>query len=85
MEEFTTPNIILGICHQREMLRLVRERVMKLVRSYNSLIGDMCGISNLFSDHLRYLEKRIKPGFSKITWTTHQRVIDRFVQVRCCS
>ena len=81
MDEFNTPNAILGICHQREALRLIRERVMMLVRAYNSLVDDLTGISSLYADHLRSLEKRLYPGFTKLTWSSRPLVIDRFVQV----
>ncbi len=80
-DEFTTPNVILGIFHQREVLRLVRERVMLLIRTYNELIEDMAGISELYSDHLKRLEKKMYPGFTKLMWSTRQVVIERFVQV----
>lgn len=82
IEEFATPNVILSICHQREVLRLVRERVMMLVRAYNSLIRDLEGIVELYSEHLKRLEKRIYPGVTKVLWSSRQIVIDKFVQVR---
>jgi dynein heavy chain len=80
-DEFATPNVILGICHQREVLRLVRERVMILVRAYNELIDDLSGISELYTDYLKRLEKKIYPGFTKVMWSTRQIVIERYVQV----
>ena len=81
IDEFTTPNVLLGICHQREVLRVVRERVMILVRAYNELIADLSGISELYSDHLKRLEKKLYPCFSKLMWSTRQIIIERYVHV----
>lgn len=81
IDEFTAPNVILGICHQREVLRLIQERVMVLVRAYNELIDDLTGVSELYSDHLRCLEKKLYPGFSKLMWSTRHVIIERYIQV----
>lgn len=81
-EDFETPNEILGICHQREVLRVTHERVMMLVRAYNDFLHDLKGTSMLYFDHLKLLEKRLRPGFIKILWSTRPVVIDKFVQVR---
>jgi len=80
-EEFVTPNEVLGICHQREVLRVVRERVMILVRAYNEFLQNLSGTSMLYLDHLKVLEKKLRPGFTKILWSTRPIVIDKFVQV----
>ena len=80
-DEFAVPNDLLGLCHQREVLRVVRERVMMLVRAFNDLLGDASGISQLYSDHLRQLEKKLYPGFTKLLWSTRPSIIERFVQV----
>ena len=79
-DEFNVPSSILGICHQREGLRLLRERVMILVRAFNNLLKDLQGIHGLYTDSLKRLEKKLRPGFSKLTWCTRQIIIEKFVQ-----
>jgi len=79
-EEFITPNEVLGICHQREVLRITFERVMMLVRAYNDFLHDLKGTSTLYLDHLKLLEKKLRPGFVKIMWSSRPAVIDKFVQ-----
>ena len=81
VDEFTTPNVIIGICHQREVLRLIRERVMILVRAYNDLVEDLASIPDLYLDYFKLVEKKMYPGFTKLMWSTRQIVIERFVQV----
>ena len=80
-ENFVAPNAILGICHQREILRVVRQKVMMLVRTFNGFLEDIDGKYALYSDHIRKLEKKIQPAFSKLTWSSRPVVIERFVQV----
>ena len=88
VDEFTAPNEILGLCHQREVLRVARERVIMLARTFNDLLEDVTGLSQLYSEHIRHLEKKMYPGFTKLLWSTRPVVIERFVQVtkrRCVS
>ena len=80
-EEFVTPNEVLGIFHQREVLRIVRGRVMVFVSAYNAFIGHLKGTSMLYLDHLKILDKKLRPGFKKIPWSIRPVVIDKFVQV----
>ena len=80
-ENFVAPNAILGICHRREILRVLREKVMMLVRTFNDFLEDIDGNHGLYSDHIRKLEKKIQPAFSKLTWSSRPVVIERFVQV----
>lgn len=78
-DTFVTPNQILGICHQREVLRVVRERVMMLVRAHNDFQEDLKGTSMLYLDYFKILEKKLRPGLVKIRWSIRPHVIDRFV------
>ena len=59
VEEFGAPNHILGVCHQPEVLRVTRENVMSLVRAFNDLICDTSEFSQLYSEYLRQLEKKM--------------------------
>jgi dynein heavy chain len=80
-EEFVTPNEVLGILHQREVLRVVRDRVMVLVSAYNTFTKHLKGTSKLYMDHLKILDKKLHPGLKKIPWSMRPIVIDKFVQV----
>ena len=80
-EEFVTPNEVLGILHQREVLRVVRDRVMVLVSAYNTFTKNLKGTSKLYLDHLKILDKKLHPGLKKIPWSMRPIVIDKFVQV----
>jgi len=82
-EEFEIPNFILGTYQQAESLRVLYEQVMSIVRIFNELIEDLSEEElNLFSDHLRVLEKRILPGLTKLKWSSRALIIQRFVQVK---
>ena len=80
-DDFVTPNEILGILHQRDVLRICRGRTMVLVRAHNDFIQDLEGTSNLYLDYVRVLRKKLRPGFKKILWSTRPVIIDKFVQV----
>ena len=80
-EEFVTPNEVLGIFHQRDVLRIVRDRVMNLVTAYNAFIAHLKGTSMLYIDHLKMLDKKLRPGFKKISWSIRPVVVDKFVHV----
>ena len=54
---------------------------MMLVRAYNDFLHDLKGTSNLYLDHLKLLEKKLRPGFVKIMWSTKPVVIEKFVQI----
>ena len=58
-DNFTVPSSILGICHQRKTLRLLREQVMVLVRAFNALLDDLQGLHGLYGDCLKKLEKKL--------------------------
>ncbi len=79
-DKFVAPNEILGVYHQREVLRVLREKVMILVRAYTDYQHGLKGTSMLYLDHLKILEKKLRPGLFKIRWSTRPNVIDRFVQ-----
>merc|ERR1719453_863756 len=50
------------IASQRDTLRVVREHVLQVVRSYNQIISALKPEEiNLFKQHIRNLEKKISP------------------------
>jgi dynein heavy chain len=54
---------------RKDQLRILRESVMLIVRDYNNIIS-LVNVkeTNLFSDHLRQLDKVIETGLTKINW-----------------
>ena len=50
-------------------LRTLREHVMLVVRDYNQII-DMLSPDerSLFRERIRFLDKKVQPGLSKLTW-----------------
>ena len=81
-ERFEIPHFVLRVCQQRSALRVSRELVMKVVRSYNSLLSDITVEEHrLFADHLRQLDKVIHYGLTKLQWASRSAVIEKYVQV----
>ena len=69
--------------NKKEQLRVARERVMMVVRTYNDIIRDIgTEERHLFIDHLRRLDRRIGPGMAKLTWLS-KNVVEMFVK-DCC-
>lgn len=81
-EDFVTPSEVLGIYHQREILRIIRDRVMGLVSAHTTFVKHLKGTSMLYLDHLKKLDKKLRPGLKKITWSIRPIVIEKFIQVR---
>eukprot|EP00919_Chromeraceae_sp_WS-2016_P005632 GHVR01013171.1.p1 GENE.GHVR01013171.1~~GHVR01013171.1.p1 ORF type:complete len:2258 (+),score=491.25 GHVR01013171.1:121-6894(+) len=68
---------------QREGLRILRLHVMRIVRDYNIIIEALTSDQRrLFNEHIRTLDKRIAPGFSKLSWTT-PNIKELFVRDVC--
>jgi dynein heavy chain len=68
---FAIPYPALDICNQKEKLRVLRESVMLVVRSYNTILRTLSGRErHLFNDHIRKLDKRINQGCTKLTWSS---------------
>lgn len=81
-ERFEIPHFVLRICQQRSALRVSRELVMKVVRTYNSLLSDLTVEEyRLFADNLRQLDKVIHYGLTKLQWASRSAVIEKYVQV----
>jgi dynein heavy chain, axonemal len=68
---FPIPYPALDICNQKEKLRVLRESVMLVVRSYNAILRALTATERrLFNDHIRKLDKRINQGCAKLTWSS---------------
>lgn len=57
--------------HKREELRSLREHVMLVVRDYSRVV-DMLSLEerNLFRERIRFLDKKVQPGLTKLTWAS---------------
>lgn len=82
-EEFTVPDIVHDVINKRDNLRIMQLHVMNLVRAYNQILHDINPEERrLFIDHINRLDRKIKPGISKITWHS-KNLIDIFVRDSC--
>jgi dynein heavy chain len=53
----------------RERYRCLREKVLALVRAYNEILSQLTPQERrLFSERLVFLDRKIGPGLSKLTW-----------------
>ena len=80
-EEFEVPHMLLSICHQHDALRITRERVSTLVRSFNGLVDYLPENHRIYLDHTKRIEKKLQPGLNKIYWSSRASMIEKFVQV----
>ena len=83
--EFSIPYVAHDLNNKKDQLRVARERVMTVVRTYNDIIRDIgTEERHLFIDHLRRLDRRIGPGMAKLTWLS-KNVVEMFVKDCCAS
>jgi dynein heavy chain len=53
----------------RERYRCLREKVLALVRGYNQFLSQLTPQEcRLFSERLVFLDRKMGPGLSKLTW-----------------
>ncbi|TRY86536.1 hypothetical protein DNTS_031646 [Danionella cerebrum] len=68
---FEIPHFVIDVYQRREELHNLRENVLLVVRDYNRIIkaldADELG---LFSERIRFLDRKIQPGLSKLLWST---------------
>jgi dynein heavy chain len=77
---FVIPYVAHDISNQQDKLRLVRQHVLQVVREYNDILEALGKDERkLFQEHIRRLDRRISPGFSKLNWTARD-VTDYFVK-----
>lgn len=82
--EFSIPYVAHDLCNKKEQLRVMRESVLFVVRSYNDIIRDITTEERrLFVDHIRKLDRRIGQGMGKLTWQS-KNMIEMYVK-DCCS
>ncbi|XP_069776188.1 dynein axonemal heavy chain 2 isoform X2 [Narcine bancroftii] len=68
---FEIPHYVMEIYQRREELRKLRESVLLVVRDYNSILDELTKEQrNLFKDRIKFLDKKISPGLSKLQWAS---------------
>ncbi|XP_053403796.1 dynein axonemal heavy chain 2-like isoform X5 [Mercenaria mercenaria] len=76
---FETPHYAVDVYNKREDLRGLREHVMLVVRDYNRIIAALSPEERgLFRERIRFLDKKIHPGLTKLTWAS-KGISDFFV------
>lgn len=54
---------------KREELRVLRENVLLVVRDYNNIVATLSREEqNLFRERIRFLDRKMNPGLSILTW-----------------
>jgi dynein heavy chain len=78
--EYSIPYVAHDICNKRDLLRVMREVVMLVVRAYNDILNDIRpDEKRMFVDQLRKLDKRMNQGLNKITWL-NKNMIDMYIR-----
>ena len=68
---FEIPHYAADVYSKREELRVLRENVLLVVRDYNRIIAVLSPEERaLFKERIRFLDKKIHPGLSKLTWAS---------------
>eukprot|EP00232_Nephroselmis_pyriformis_P029065 CAMPEP_0182867354 /NCGR_PEP_ID=MMETSP0034_2-20130328/8675_1 /TAXON_ID=156128 /ORGANISM="Nephroselmis pyriformis, Strain CCMP717" /LENGTH=4528 /DNA_ID=CAMNT_0024999703 /DNA_START=83 /DNA_END=13669 /DNA_ORIENTATION=- len=75
------PYIAMEIGAQREKYRTMRENVLLVVRDYNAIIKELDSEERrLFTDRIHWLDRRIHPGISKLTWAASKHHLDFWIK-----
>ncbi|XP_077988088.1 dynein axonemal heavy chain 2-like [Glandiceps talaboti] len=68
---FEIPHYVTEVYQKREELRTLRENVLLVVRDYNRIIAALSiEERGLFRERIRFLDKKIHPGLTKLTWAS---------------
>ncbi|XP_064408838.1 dynein axonemal heavy chain 2 [Latimeria chalumnae] len=68
---FEIPYYVAEVYQRREDLRNLRENVLLVVRDYNRIIEVLSPEERgLFRERIRYLDKKIQPGLTKLLWSS---------------
>ena len=77
---FEIPYVAMDIATNRERYRCLRENVMLTVREYNSILDALAPAERrLFAERLHYLDRKMYPGISKLTWVM-KTPVDVFIK-----
>ena len=79
---FELPHYSREIYMKKEQLRVLRENVLLVMRDYNHIISNLQPKERaLFKERIRSLDKKLQPGYTKLTWES-EGVLEYFV-VEC--
>ena len=68
---FEVPHYAVELYRQCENLRVLRENVLLVVRDYNRILTSLESKERaLFRERIRSLDKKIRPGMTKLTWVS---------------
>uniref|UniRef100_W5N7B2 Dynein axonemal heavy chain 2 n=1 Tax=Lepisosteus oculatus TaxID=7918 RepID=W5N7B2_LEPOC len=68
---FEIPHYVSEVCQRSEDLRSLMENVLLVVRDYNRIIEALSQEElGLFRERIRFLDKKIQPGLSKLLWSS---------------
>ncbi|XP_043933259.1 dynein axonemal heavy chain 2 [Protopterus annectens] len=68
---FEIPHYVVDVYQRREELRNLRENVLLVVRDYNRIIAALSPEERgLFRERIRFLDKKIQPGLTKLLWSS---------------
>ena len=68
---FEIPHYAADVYSKREELRILRENVLLVIRDYNRIIEILEPEERiLFKERIRFLDKKILPGMTKLTWSS---------------
>ncbi|KAL0970220.1 hypothetical protein UPYG_G00238880 [Umbra pygmaea] len=68
---FEVPHYVSDVYQRREELRIMRENVLLVVRDYNRIVAALSVDElGLFRENIRFLDKKIQPGLSKLMWSS---------------
>ena len=68
---FEIPHYAADVHSKREDLRILRENVLLVVRDYNRIIAVLTPEDRaLFKERIRFLDKKIHPGLTKLSWAS---------------
>ena len=80
--DFDIPQDFHAISHKRDDLFYTHSQMMLITKAHSDLLRKLSPEEyRLFSDFLNVLERHIRPGFTKITWSSRPHTIDRFTEV----
>lgn len=65
------PQAVQEMAHRSEEMRALRGFIMLVVRDYNSIIERLSTEERqLFRERIRYLDKKIQPGLTQLSWSS---------------
>ncbi|CAL1538804.1 unnamed protein product [Lymnaea stagnalis] len=76
---FEVPHFMVEVYSKKDDLRFLKENVLLVVRDYNRILAALSiEERGLFRERIRFLDKRIHPGLTKLTWAS-KGTVDYFI------